>query len=116
MTDQWQDASPNYATLAPPKTAVRLRLLLRTRGPTRTNTRYAHGVGRKGWLILRLPPRDAYYELSHWDGDTFTCYFASESTGLSRRGAEFSPGKNQVLIEILAPEHDAVFTRAKAAQ
>src|SRR6202012_3101414 len=32
-------------------------------------------------LILRLPPRGAYYELSHWDGDTFSYYFASESTG-----------------------------------
>jgi hypothetical protein len=33
-------------------------------------------------LILRLPPRGAYYELTHWGGDSFSPYFASESTGL----------------------------------
>jgi hypothetical protein len=60
---------------------------------------------------LRLPPRGAYYELSHWNGDTFTYYFASENTGLGRRGAKFSPEKNEVLIENLAPEHEAVFRR-----
>jgi hypothetical protein len=33
-------------------------------------------------LILRLPPRGAYYELTHWGGDSFSPYFARESTGL----------------------------------
>jgi hypothetical protein len=62
-------------------------------------------------LILRLPPRGAYYELAHWDADTFSYYFASESTGMGRRGAKFYPEKNEVLIESLAAEHNAVFTR-----
>jgi Domain of unknown function (DUF3471) len=64
-------------------------------------------------LILRLPPRGSYYELSHWDADTFTYYFSGEDSGLARRGAKFFPDKNQVLIENLAPEHDAVFTRTQ---
>ncbi len=67
-----------------------------------------------GRLILRLPPRGSYYELSHWDDDTFTYYFASENTGRGRRGAKFSPDKNEVLIESLAPENKAVFTRSPA--
>ncbi len=67
-------------------------------------------------LILRLPPRGTYYELSHWDADTFTYYFAGEDAGSARRGAKFSPDKNQVLIEDLAPEHNAVFTRTQAVQ
>jgi len=67
-------------------------------------------------LILRLPPRGAYYELAHWDGDIFTYYFASENTGLGRRGAKFYPEKNQVLIENLAPKHDAVFHRSQPIQ
>jgi len=67
-------------------------------------------------LILRLPPRGAYYELAHWDRDIFTYYFASENTGFGRRGAKFYPEKNQVLIENLAPEHDAVFHRPQPIQ
>jgi len=62
---------------------------------------------------LRLPPRGAYYELSHWDADTFTYYFAGEDNGLARRGAKFSLDKNQVLIETLASEHNSVFTRTQ---
>lgn len=67
-------------------------------------------------LILRLPPRGSYYELTHWDGELFTYYFASENTGQGRRGAVFSPEKNQVLIQNLVPEHNAVFTRAQPPQ
>ena len=66
----------------------------------------------KGKLILRLPPRGAYYELTHWDGDVFTYYFASENTGFGRRGAKFFPEKKQVLIESLSPEHAAVFSKS----
>jgi hypothetical protein len=53
-------------------------------------------------LIMRLPPRGAYYELTHWDGDTFTYYFASENTGVARRGVKFLDGGKQVLVENLA--------------
>ena len=62
-------------------------------------------------LILRLPPRGAYYELTHWDGDTFTYYFASENTGVARRGVKFLSGGKQVLIENLTLVNDGVFTK-----
>jgi hypothetical protein len=64
---------------------------------------------------MRLPPRGAYYELAHWDGDTFTYHYDSENAGFGRRGAKFSPEENQVLIESLSPEHEAVFTRVTSA-
>jgi hypothetical protein len=107
-----QGAFKNYADLPPPESPM----------PAKSNGTYAGKYSNEYFgtlevsvendrLILHLPPRGAYYELTHWNGDTFTYYFASESTGLGRRGAKFSPEKNQVLIENLAPEHDAVFTR-----
>ena len=117
MIAESQDASPNYATLTPPKTSVPAKPLSAYSG-TYTNeyfgTLEVSVVDNR--LILRLPPRGAYYELAHWDGDTFTYYFASESTGIGRRGAIFSPDKNQVLIEMLAPEHNAVFSKSPPAR
>jgi len=112
MIAETQNASPDYATLPVPKNPAAAKQLSAYVG-TYTNEYFgtlevALGNNR---LILRLPPRGAYYELSPWDGDTFTYYFASESTGLGRRGAKFSPDKNQVLIENLAAEHNSVFTR-----
>jgi len=47
-------------------------------------------------LILRLPPRGTYYELSHWDADTFTYYFSGEDSGLARRGAKFFPSASSL--------------------
>jgi CubicO group peptidase (beta-lactamase class C family) len=114
MITETQDASPDYATLPAPTTPK----------AARPHSAYAGKYSNEYFgtlevsveddrLVLRLPPRGAYYELTHWDGDTFSYYFASESTGHGRRGAKFSPDKNQVLIENLAPEHNAVFTRSK---
>jgi hypothetical protein len=60
---------------------------------------------------MRLPPRDAYYELTHWDGDTFTYYFASENTGVARRGVKFLDGGKRLLVENLAIVNDGVFTK-----
>jgi hypothetical protein len=62
----------------------------------------------KNQLILRLPPRGAYYELTHWNGDTFTYYFASESIGVARRGIKFLDGGKQVLVESLAKTENNV--------
>jgi CubicO group peptidase (beta-lactamase class C family) len=113
MIKETQDASPDYATMAPPKNPAAAKPLTAYAG-NYTNEYFGtlEVTVDDNRLVLRLPPRGAYYELTHWDGDTFTYYFASESTGLGRRGAKFSPDKNQVLIENLALEHDAVFTRA----
>src|SRR5271169_445802 len=115
MIGESQDASPNYATLAPLKTSVPAKPLSAYTG-TYTNEYFGNlEVSiQENRLILRLPPRGSYHELEHWDGDTFTYYFASENTGIGRRGAKFTPEKNQVLIENLAPEHEAVFTRSQA--
>jgi len=112
MIEQWQGASPNYATLPRPKTTTPAKALSAYAG-TYTNEYFGTLTVsvEQNRLILRLPPRGAYYELTHWDADTFTYYFASESTGLGRRGAKFSPAKGEVLIENLAPEHESVFRR-----
>jgi CubicO group peptidase (beta-lactamase class C family) len=115
MIDETQKASTNYAQLPAPKNAAPAKALSAYAGMY-TNEYFGtlEVSVENNRLILRLPPRGAYYELAHWDGDTFTYYFASESTGIGRRGAKFSPAKNEVLIENLAPEHDAVFTRTAA--
>lgn len=112
MIAQDQDASKNYATLTPPKTATPAKPLSTYAG-IYTNEYFGtlEVSVEENRLILRLPLLGSYYELSHWDADTFTYYFASENTGSGRRGAAFTPEKNQVLIENLAPEHNAVFTR-----
>ncbi len=116
MIAQTQDASPNYATLAGPKTPAAAKPLSTYVGKYTNEYFGTLEVSVEGnRLILRLPPRGAYYELSPWDGDTFTYYFASENTGRGRRGAKFTLQKNQVLIESLSPEHNAVFTRSQPA-
>jgi CubicO group peptidase (beta-lactamase class C family) len=117
MIADTEDAAPNYATLPPPTSPTAARPLSMYLGKYSNEYFGTLEVSvENNRLILRLPPRGAYYELSHWDGDIFSYYFASESTGLGRRGAKFSPDKNQVLIENLATEHDAVFTRVPPAQ
>jgi CubicO group peptidase (beta-lactamase class C family) len=117
MIAESQNASPDYTTLLPPKTPAAAKPLTAYVG-TYANEYFGtlQVAVENGRLILRLPPRGAYYELSHWDADTFTYYFASEETGLARRGAKFSLDKNQVLIESLASEHNSVFTRTQPVQ
>jgi len=114
MIAETQDASPNYAALAPPKTPAPAKPLSAYVGQYANEYFGTLEVSvEDNRLVLRLPPRGSYHELAQWDGDTFTYYFASESTGIGRRGAVFSLNKNQVLIENLAAEHDAVFTRTQ---
>jgi CubicO group peptidase (beta-lactamase class C family) len=114
MVAATQDASTNYAAHPAPKNPRSAKPINRYAGKYSNEYFGTLEVAiESGRLILRLPPRGAYYELTHWDGDTFTYYFASESTGLGSRGAKFFPEKNQVLIENLATEHDAVFTRVE---
>ena len=117
MIAEEQDASLNYATLSLPKSAAPAKPLSTYAG-TYTNEYFGplEVSVQENRLILRLPPRGSYHELAHWDGDTFTYYFASENTGTGRRGAKFTLEKNQVLIENLSPEHNAVFTRSQPAQ
>lgn len=117
MIAESADTSPNYATLPAPKSPAPARPLSDYAGKY-TNQYFGtlEVAVRQNRLILRLPPRGAYYELTHWDGDTFSYYYASESADMGRRGAKFSPDKNQVLIESLAVENNAVFTRSQSPQ
>jgi CubicO group peptidase (beta-lactamase class C family) len=112
MIADTQKASPDYATMTSPKTAAAAKPLSTYIGKYSNEYFGTLEVSvEDNRLILRLPPRGSYHELAPWDGDTFTYYFASENTGSGRRGAKFTPDKNQVLIEMLSPEHNAVFTR-----
>jgi hypothetical protein len=65
----------------------------------------------QGKLILRLPALGTYYELSHWDGDTYTYYIANEVSGAARRGVELSG--DTVTVENLCFEYSNVFNRVK---
>jgi CubicO group peptidase (beta-lactamase class C family) len=112
MADETQDSSPDYAKLAPPQKPSPARPLSAYVG---TYLSPFYGKLRielvRNQLILRLPPRGAYYELTHWDGNIFTYYFASESAGVARRGVKFLDGGKQVKIENLAIENSGVFTK-----
>lgn len=112
MIKETEDESPNYATLTPPQSPAPAKPLAAYAGEY-TNEYFGNltVAVENGRLILGLPPRGAYYELAHWDGDIFSYYYASENTGEGRRGAKFFPEKNQVLIEALSAEHEAVFNR-----
>jgi CubicO group peptidase (beta-lactamase class C family) len=67
---------------------------------------------QRGRLILRLPPRGTYYELSHWDGNRYTYYIENEVNGAARRGVEFSADGSQITVENLKLEYSNVFQRA----
>jgi hypothetical protein len=109
-----QDSSQNYSKLPPPQNPSPSAPLSTYKG-TYFNSYYGKlqiDVERDQ-LILRLPPRDSYYELTHWDGDTFTYYFASEITGIGRRGVKFLDGGKQVLVENLKIVNSGLFDKIK---
>jgi len=111
MVDETQNVSNNYAKLEPPKKPAAAKDLASYAGEYVSQYYGALEIEvREGRLVLRLPPREAYYELTHWDGDTFTFYFASENTGIARRGVKFLGG-GKVLVENLAIENDGIFTK-----
>jgi CubicO group peptidase (beta-lactamase class C family) len=114
MFRETQDASPDYSKLAPPQKPSPAGPLSGYQG-TYVSPYYGklHIDVERNQLILRLPPRGAYYELTHWDGDTFTYYFGSENTGVGRRGVKFLKGGKQVLVENLAVVNNGVFTKVK---
>lgn len=111
FTDEFQNASPDYSVLVPPPQAKALKQLSAYTGKY-FNQFYGtlEIAADHGQLVLRLPPRGAYYELTHWDGDTFTFYMASENTGIGRRGVKFTDA-NHVLVENLAVIDSGIFTR-----
>jgi CubicO group peptidase (beta-lactamase class C family) len=117
MMTEAESSSPNYATLPPPEDPATGKPLSTYVG-TYSNEYFGtlEVSLENNRLILRLPPRGAYYELTHWDGDTFTYHSANETSALGRRGVKFSPDKHQVLIEDLALEHNSVFTQTQDTQ
>jgi CubicO group peptidase (beta-lactamase class C family) len=112
MMKESQDVGPDYAKLEAPKKPAAAKELASYAGTYVSQYYGALRIEVSGdRLILRLPPREGYYELTHWDGDTFTYYFASENTGIARRGVKFLGG-GKVLVENLAlAGNDGVFTK-----
>ncbi len=112
MLRETENSSPNYSKLPPPQNSSPAGPLSGYAG-TYFNSYYGklQIEVERNQLILRLPPRGAYYELTHWDGDTFTYYFTSESCGVARRGVKFLDGGKQVLVENLAILNSGVFDR-----
>ena len=112
MRDETQDSSPDYSKLPAPQNPSPGASLSTYKG-TYVNSYYGKlqiDVDQDR-LILRLPPRDSYYELRHWDADTFTYYFASENTGIARRGVKFLDGGKRVLLENLAILNSGIFQK-----
>ena len=114
MWKENQDVAKDYAKLEPPKKPAAAKDLASYAGTYVSQYYGALKIEvREGRLVMRLPPREAYYELTHWDGDTFTYYFASENTGIARRGVRFLGG-GKVLVENLAQAgNDGVFTKVE---
>jgi CubicO group peptidase (beta-lactamase class C family) len=113
LTRETQDSSVDYSKLTPPSSPSAPGQLSAYKG-TYVSPYYGKleiDVERNQ-LIMRLPPRGAYYELTHWDSSTFTYYFASENTGVARRGVKFLDGGKQVLVENLAiVNNNGIFTK-----
>ncbi|MEO8725092.1 MAG: serine hydrolase [Acidobacteriaceae bacterium] len=108
MTDE--STAGDYSAKTPPEPAAPAKPLSAYAG------RYSNAFYgdldievERGQLVLRLPPRGAYYELTHWDGDTFTYHLKTENSG-SRQGLKFTD-RNHVLVENLAVIDSGVFTR-----
>jgi hypothetical protein len=101
MVDESQNFSTDYSKLSPPPNPTPGQ-------PANAYTGRYHNeyygdltieAERNGQLTLHLPPRGTRYELTHWDGDLFTYFFAAESN----TGVRFSSanGARQVQVENL---------------
>jgi hypothetical protein len=111
MMKESQDVGPDYSKMEAPKKPAAAKNLASYAGTYVSQYYGALKIEvREGRLVLLLPPRDGYYELTHWDGDTFTYHFASENTGIARRGVRFLGG-GKVLVENLAFLNDGIFTK-----
>ncbi|WP_446745523.1 serine hydrolase [Silvibacterium acidisoli] len=110
-----QNSSPDYSKLKPPSNPSNPGNLSAYKGTYESKYYDKLEIDvENDHLIMRLPPRSAYYELTHWEGDTFTYYFASENTGVARRGVKFLNSGKEVLVENLAlAGNNGIFTRVK---
>ncbi len=114
LEEETQNSSTDYSKLTPPANPSQPGQLSAYQG-TYISPYYGELQIEldRDQLVLRLPPRGAHYELTHWDGDTFTYYFASENTGAGRRGVKFLDAGKQILVENLAIVNDGVFAKVK---
>ena len=114
MQEETQASSPNYSEMKLPRNPSPGRPISSYKGKyfNRFYGTLEISVVRNQ-LILRLPPRGAYYELTHWDGDTFTYYITGEDMGVARRGVKFLGGGKQVLIQNLAIVNNGIFTKVE---
>jgi CubicO group peptidase (beta-lactamase class C family) len=118
MTDDVENASPNYSKMPSPGSPS-------PGGPLgsyvgRYFNRYfgmVEIVKERDALVMLLPPLGQHYDLQHWDGDTFTYYIAGESSAIGRRGVKFVEGRSLVLQNYVTKDEsgavyeDAVFVK-----
>jgi CubicO group peptidase (beta-lactamase class C family) len=114
MRQELLDSSRDYSKEKPPSNPSRGGEASSLVG-TYTNPYYGKVEieEQQGKLILRLPPLGAYYELSHWDGNTYTYYIANEVSGAARRGVCFSGDGSELTVENLKFEYSNVFQRVR---
>ena len=100
LVDDAQKSSTDYSKLTPPTSPTPSRALPDYLGTYR-NAYYGDITIEeyRNQLIMRLPPRAARYELTHWDGELFTYFFAGESN-IGVRGVNFMPGANGAQLNV----------------
>ena len=105
LLDNAENSSPNYSTLPKPASPAPAGPLSGYIGKY-VNQYYgtAEITLDRGQLALILPPVNNHFDLSHWNGDTFTYYIAGESSAIGRRGVKFQNGS--MLIENLVGKDD----------
>jgi CubicO group peptidase (beta-lactamase class C family) len=112
MMDSLYSAVPDYSKQTPPVSPVAARPLSAYVGIYRSDYYGQIEVSDvHGLLWMRLPADGMLFPLMHWDGDTFV-YRYKEEPGAITRAAKFTLGATpKVLLENLASEGDAVFTK-----
>jgi CubicO group peptidase (beta-lactamase class C family) len=112
MIDSIYGAVPDYSKQTPPASPVAAKTLSAYTGIYRSDYYGQIEVSEDhGSLWMRLPADGSLFILKHWNGDTFV-YRYKEEPGVITRAAKFTLGTTpKVLLENLASEGDAVFTK-----
>jgi hypothetical protein len=103
---------PDYSKQTPPASSTAAKPLSTYVGIYRNDYYGQVEVNEDhGMLWMRLPADGSLFTLMHWEGDTFV-YRYKEESGATTRGVKFTLGAApKVLLENLASEGDAVFTK-----
>jgi CubicO group peptidase (beta-lactamase class C family) len=112
MIDTIYGGTTDYSKQTPPASPVAAKTLSAYVGIYRSDYYGQIEVSAvNGMLWMRLPADGSLFPLMHWDGDTFV-YRYKEEPGVITRAAKFTLGATpKVLLENLASEGDAVFTK-----